>query len=529
MFCKRCKSLMPPGSTRCRLCGAPIDESSVSNQSCLFSDSMDWKAEQPLKTTTVEGAEYMPYEPRGCQMMIIEDIRNALNDGRHIVIESGTGTGKTIVSLAATLEHAMARGKKIVYLTRTISQSDQVMRELRAIGTIRNVSGIAVTGRNKSCPLYRGTPGFESLSPNLLSMMCDERKQKSNKGQAGGCRYYDRVKTELPAIESFCKKEFPTSEALDRYCEKRGACPYEAKKALMRSMDVVAVPYVHILSPDIRNNLMANLNTAGDASGVVLIIDEAHNFIDAARGEESFVINARLVDSAIDECDAMKRADVAPGIRMADFIRYFKNCMRAVATEKMGLGQKEYVFDGDFIEERMMAKYGISRGDFSMAVDTVAELGEERTRILMESGDTRISELETLGKAMQNWCAVSSRRFVRTMKIDQDGEYLSASCIEPENVSMFLRGVPGSVHMSGTLQPLNQYARVLGLPDTTRFRTYPSPFPPENRKVVYVDGVTTRQADMRADPGMQNRIERYIVSLCESVEKNTLVFFTSYN
>ena len=529
MFCKRCKSLMPPGSTRCRLCGAPIDESSVSNQSCLFSGSMDWKAEQPLKTTTIEGAEYMPYEPRGCQMMIIEDIRNALNDSRHIVIESGTGTGKTIVSLAATLEHAMARGKKIVYLTRTISQSDQVMRELRAIGTIRNVSGIAVTGRNKSCPLYRGTPGFESLSPNLLSMMCDERKQKSNKGLAGGCRYYDRVKTELPAIESFCKKEFPTSEALDRYCEKRGACPYEAKKALMRSMDVVAVPYVHILSPDIRNNLMANLNTAGDASGVVLIIDEAHNFIDAARGEESFVINARLVDSAIDECDAMKRADVAPGIRMADFIRYFKNCMRAVATEKMGLGQKEYVFDGDFIEERMMAKYGMSRGDFSMAVDTVAELGEERTRILMESGDTRISELETLGKAMQNWCAVSSRRFVRTMKIDQDGEYLSASCIEPENVSMFLRGVPGSVHMSGTLQPLNQYARVLGLPDTTRFRTYPSPFPPENRKVVYVDGVTTRQADMRADPGMQNRIERYIVSLCESVEKNTLVFFTSYN
>ena len=337
------------------------------------------------------------------------------------------------------------------------------------------------------------------------------------------------MKTELPSIESYCKKELPTSETLDRFCEGRGACPYESKKALMREMDVVAVPYVHILSPDIRNNLMANLNTAGDASGLTLVIDEAHNFIDAARSEESFEIDARLVDSAIDECDAMKRAEVAPGIRMAEFIRYFKSCMRAVATEKMGLGQKEYVFDGDFIEERMMSRFDMSRGDLSMAIDTIAEIGEERTKLLMEGGDTRISELETLGKAMQNWCTVSSKRFVRTMKIDQDGEYLSASCIEPEDISLFLRGIPGSVHMSGTLQPLNQYARVLGLPETTRFRTYPSPFPPENRKVVYVDGVTTRQADMRSDPGMQNRIERHIVRLCESVDKNTLVFFTSYN
>ncbi len=529
LFCKRCKSLLPPGSAKCRSCGAPVDASSTSSQTCLFDAMGKSRPDNPTKTMEVEGAPYMPYEPRGCQMAIIEDIRNALNEGRHIVMESGTGTGKTIVSLAAALEHSKDRGKKIVYLTRTISQSDQVMRELKAIGTIRQVSGIAVTGRNKSCPLYRGSPGFESITPNVLSMMCDERKQKSAKGQAGGCRYFDRVKTELQNIEDFCKKDFPSSETLDRYCEKLGACPYEAKKSLMRKMDVIAVPYVHILSRDIRNNLLANLNTAGDATGVVLIIDEAHNFIDSARSEESFEINSRLVDSAIDECNSMKGADVAPGIRMADFISYFKNSMRAVANEKIGLGQREYVFDGDFIEERMMAKFGMERGDFITCIDIIAEVGEERSQYLMERGETRLSELEMLGHALQNWCSASSRRFVRTMKIDQNGEYLSAACIDPTEISLFLRSVPGSIHMSGTLQPLNQYARVLGLPETTRCRTYPSPFPAENRKVIYVGDVTTRQADMKADPGMQNRIERYIVNLCASVDKNTLVFFTSYN
>ena len=529
LFCPRCKSLLPPGSSRCRSCGAPADDASVSRQTCLF-DGMERKDERPApKTTRVDGAPFMPYEPRGCQMMIIEDIRNALADGRHVVMESGTGTGKTIVALASSLEHAKSCGKKVVYLTRTISQSDQVMRELRAIGTIKDVSGIAVTGRNKSCPLYRGTPGFENLSPNVLSMMCDERKQRSQKGQSGGCRYYDRVKAELDSIEAYCKREYPTSETLDKYCESLRACPYEAKKALMRKMDVVAVPYVHLLSKDIRNNLLANLNTAGDATGIVPVIDEAHNFIDAARDEESFVIDARMVDSAIDECSTIGRNSVLPGVSAADFLKYFKNCMRAVATEKMGLNVREYVFDGDYIEERMMSKFDIGRGDLSLAIDEVIDIGEERSQRLIEAGETRVSAIETLGLAMRNWCTASSKRFVRTMKIDQDGEYLSASCIDPSEISFFLRGIPGAIHMSGTLQPLNQYARVLGLPDTTRCRTYPSPFPPENRKVIYVEDVTTRQSDMKSDPGMQNRIERYIVRLCESVDKNTLVFFTSYN
>ena len=462
-------------------------------------------------------------------MIIIEDVRNALEEGRHMVMESGTGTGKTIVSLASSLEHAKSHGKKVVYLTRTISQSDQVMRELRAIGTIKDVSGIAVTGRNKSCPLYRGTPGFENLSPNVLSMMCDERKQKSTKGQAGGCRYFDRVRTVLDDIEGYCKREYPTSEALDKYCESLRACPYEAKKALMRKMDVVAVPYVHILSKDIRGNLLANLNTAGDATGIVPVIDEAHNFIDAARDEESFVIDARLVDAAIDECASSGKGSVLPGVTAEAFIKYFKNCMRAVATERMGLNVSEYVFDGDHIEERMMSKFDIGRGDLSLAIDEVIDIGRDRSQRLIESGETRTSAIESPGLAMRNWCTASSKRFVRTMKIGQEGEYLSASCIDPEEISYFLRGIPGAIHMSGTLQPLNQYARVLGLPDTARCRTYPSPFPPENRKVIYVEDVTTRQADMRSDPGMQNRIERHIVRLCEAVDKNTLVFFTSYN
>lgn len=529
MFCMRCKSLLPPGSKRCISCGADINPEWISNQSSLDGLGPKKKAVEYVTEENKE-APYLPYPPRGCQMDIISDIRNALNEGRHIIIESGTGTGKTIVSLAAGLEHAKMTGKKIVYLTRTISQSDQVMRELKAISKLKNVSGLTVTGRNKSCPLFRGTKDFENLSPKVLSMMCEEKRSRSIKNQAGGCRYFDRIKTELDNVQNFILKQFPTSDDLDRYCERIGVCPYEMKKQLMKSVDVVAVPYVHILSSDIRENLLNNLGLEGDPKGILLIVDEAHNLVDAARDEESFRIDRDLIDNAIDECSTMVgNPTVWMEVELKEFLTFFKSCMRSVATEKLGLNEKEVVLDGDYIEERIMKKYGMKTQDLEFAINRIIDLGEGRTELLMERGENRVSDIQTLGVAMNDWCSSASSRFVRSLKIDEDAEYLSAKCIDPYEISLFLNEIPGAIHMSGTLQPLDQYARVLGLKGNPRFRVYPSPFPPENKSVLYVNDVTTLYREMKQDSSMQRRIEQYISMLCNSVDKNTLVFFTSYN
>ncbi|WII07295.1 ATP-dependent DNA helicase [Methanomassiliicoccales archaeon LGM-RCC1] len=529
MFCSRCKSLMPPGSRRCRSCGATLGPGDISIQSSLDGIGPKKTSVEYVQEENKE-APYLPYKPRGCQMDIISDIRIALDEGRHIIIESGTGTGKTIVSLAAGLEHANKTGKKIVYLTRTISQSDQVMRELKAISRIKNVSGLTITGRNKSCPLFRGTKDYENLSPKVLSMMCEEKRSKSIKGSAGGCRYFDRIKTEIDNVENYVLNNFPTSDELDRYCEKIGVCPYEMKKQLMKKFDVVAVPYVHILSTDIRTTLMANLGLEESPESMLLIVDEAHNLVDAARDQESFTITKDLVDNAIDECSTMKgNPTVWMEVELKDFLSFFKNCIRNVATEKLGLNEKEVVLNDDYIEQRMMKKFGMRSQDLDAAIERVMDYGEARTELLMEQGDNRVSEIQTLGIAMKDWCSSASDRFVRSLKIDQDGEFLSAKCIDPAEISVFLNSIPGAIHMSGTLQPLDQYARVLGIRGNPRFRMYPSPFPPENRSVLYVNDVTTQQKEMQKDPGMQNRIERYITMLCNSVDKNTLVFFTSYS
>jgi DNA excision repair protein ERCC-2 len=55
-----------------------------------------------------------PYRPRPSQVEIVKAVQEALDQGKHLVMESGTGTGKTICSLVGALQHAKARHKKVL-------------------------------------------------------------------------------------------------------------------------------------------------------------------------------------------------------------------------------------------------------------------------------------------------------------------------------------------------------------------------------------------------------------------------------
>ena len=528
LFCMRCKSLTPPGSLICRVCGAPVGE--VEGKQHCLTDAVFAGKKEERKTILPKdrlAAPYFPYEPRESQIDIVRDITTTLAASDHIVMESGTGTGKTVCALAGALHHAKMREKRVIYLTRTISQSDQVMKELKAISEIKQVSGITLAGRKRSCPLLRTIAGYEDLPPHVLSSLCEEKKAKSLRGGGGGCRHYDRVRMFTSKIDSFCRENFPTSDELDRFCESMDVCPYEARKVLIQGVDVIVAPYVHILSEDIRSNLLAHMKCEDD--DILLIVDEAHNLIPAAREQGSFSIRMKDLDAAMEDIASAKDPLLFRDIRAGEFIGFLRAVIKGAANEKISLGtrEREALLEHDRIESRLRAKYKLSPSDLLSLINNMTEVGEDRTEHLLDQGLHRVSELYTLGISLKDWVSSSEEQFVRTVKADEGGEMLCASCIDPSGITMFIRSLKGSVHMSGTLQPLEQYVRTMGLPKTTVMRIYPTPFPPENRSVVYVRDVTTKYEDLKR-PGMTERIAKHITALCNAVEKNTLVFFPSY-
>ena len=95
-----------------------------------------------------------------------------------------------------------------------------------------------------------------------------------------------------------------------------------------------------------------------------------------------------MVDNAIDECSTMKGdPTVWQEVTLKEFLMYFKNCIRNVATEKLGLNEKEVVLTDDYIEQRMMSKFSMKTQDLDAAIERVIDFGEARTEILMEKGD----------------------------------------------------------------------------------------------------------------------------------------------
>ena len=165
--------------------------------------------------------DYFPYEPRDTQRDIVAFIDRTVSSGRHAVIESGTGTGKTICSLAGTLPFAKREGKKILYLTRTKSQQKQIISELRKISQTEEVFGIAMQGRSPStCPMMCSDPVMCS-DPELkygtadeLSKLCSHLKKKGPDGRPG-CPYYSAISEMDP--ESYVKQirqDMPDPETL---------------------------------------------------------------------------------------------------------------------------------------------------------------------------------------------------------------------------------------------------------------------------------------------------------------------------
>lgn len=77
-----------------------------------------------LKSTMKESLNH--YEEREAQETMIEEIQSALNDGHHLMIEAGTGTGKSIGYLIPALYYGIKNDHKIVVSTHTINLQEQL-------------------------------------------------------------------------------------------------------------------------------------------------------------------------------------------------------------------------------------------------------------------------------------------------------------------------------------------------------------------------------------------------------------------
>jgi DNA excision repair protein ERCC-2 len=263
--------------------------------------------------------------------------------------------------------------------------------------------------------------------------------------------------------------------------------------------------------PFIRNNLLDWMNIP--ITDAVVVVDEAHNLPEYARETRSVSLSERLLDLVKKEAEEHGDPEVLNGISLIDMVDAAKTRLREALDEF--LIEDDGLIPPTFLEEGLMAAFKTTSAGLANAAKTMMVYGESIRETKKGQGRLPRSYIHSLGGFLQFWLDLDEECYVKLV-VGGDNPAFEAYCMDPSLACRAVLDAHASVHMSGTLQPLNEYRDSIGLPKGSAMMTFPSPFPPENRKVFYLEDVTTRYEDMsrtrRSSPGWRTTRSRCATS-----------------
>jgi len=269
-----------------------------------------------MPTYNVAGVHVdFPFEPYSLQLVYMEKVVLALQKQQNALLESPTGTGKTLSLLCAALGWRQAqidaakraassqsrvdalaqqygegsngdcrRLPRIVYASRTHSQLQQVARELRR--TVYRPTVCVLASRQHMCVHHE----VSKLSGAAQNRACQALVA------AQSCKFHRQVKQSkqrgaLPAPEA----EVPDIEDLLAFGKAAQLCPFYYVREVQHEADVLFVPYNYLIDAQSRKAL--NISLQSD----VVIFDEAHNIERAFADAASFDLTTTQLASCIRE------------------------------------------------------------------------------------------------------------------------------------------------------------------------------------------------------------------------------------
>ncbi|WP_297216429.1 ATP-dependent DNA helicase [Thermoplasma sp.] len=458
------------------------------------------------------------YENRQYQAEAIDFLSKSLQDHYGVALESPTGSGKTIMALRSALKYASERKLKILYLVRTNSQEEQVIRELRAISSAVKVRAIPMQGRVNMCILYHMIEDLHEINAESLAKFCNMKKREVMAGNESACPYFN-FKIRSDETKRYIFEELPTAEEFYEYGERNNVCPYESMKAALPDAEIVVAPYAYFLNRNIAEKFLSHWGVSRNQ--LVIILDEAHNLPDIGRSIGSFRISIESLNRADKEAQAYGDPELSQKIHVSDLIEMVRSALQSMVSERCQKGDVRIRFQ-EFMEYMMIMN----------------KKGEREIRSLFNYlylfGEYVENEKEKVGKVPFSYCSsVAARlsafsdqdeeRYAAILSPEESG-YIQAACLDPSGILEVLKESK-TIHMSGTLDPFDFYSDITGF--EIPFKKIGEIFPPENRYIAYYDGVSSKYDTL--DERELDKMATIIEEIVTKVRRNTIVYFPSYS
>lgn len=218
------------------------------------------------------------YEQREGQRIMYDEVHTALSDDSHLLVEAGTGTGKSLGYLLPSLYYGLKENKKIVVTTHTIQLQEQLrQRDLPLLQEVLPVPFKAAVfkGRSNYMCLRKfeqqmQTPAFaltreEAVTRGQLAVWLSE----TERGEAEELNLGSRSREEWAAVAS------DADSCLNRQCPWFRKCFYHRARQDALKADLVITNHAMVFT-DMRAE--HRLLPAYDR----LIVDEAHHMEEVA-------------------------------------------------------------------------------------------------------------------------------------------------------------------------------------------------------------------------------------------------------
>jgi len=468
-----------------------------------------------MTTLPKEVAEYFPYASvRPNQDQFINTIYDAVEDRRSVLIEGSNGLGKTISAISACLPTAIEKDLKIVYVARTHRQHDRVVEELRAIFKKHHVSGISLRGRNQMC--LNNFAAKNAYDAKSLMEACELLKAK------GRCPYHkapDEQPYEYLQLQQHIAVRPYTASEIQKVCRRRRMCSYELVKAALADVTVVALSYLYVFDPVIRNAFLKNLDS--QLQKTILIVDEAHNLPETAIDISSSSLSLFVIKQAEIEAQKYKNKQIE------EFTNFFRKEIEQL-TEDIG---REQIIAPEFIIE-IIQKQGTIANPLDF-FEEMHEVGSSIRRNLLAEGKNPRSYIHGMSEFLLRWLdTLGDESFINVATTYFTREKaktakLEIVALDPSKITAPVFSFTYSnIIMSGTLQPLEAYAKITRLPENTVQCVVPSPFPKEHVLSIVCLGVSTAM-EKRTPANYQAMIKK-ISEVVQNTPANTGIFTASF-
>ena len=227
------------------------------------------------------------YEHRPQQITMLRAVAQAFSEGRHLMVEAGTGVGKSMAYLVPAFAWASSNGQRVVVSTNTINLQEQLLHKdipdlAQALGF--DLKASVLKGRaNYLCP--RRLDALRRLGPRTGEEMRLAAKVLVWLS-AGGTGDRGEINLLGPAeAAAWARLSAEGDECSAEACEQfaGGTCPYYNARAQAETAQVLIVNHALLLA-DIAtgNRVLPEYN--------YLIIDEAHHLEAATTKGLSFEV-----------------------------------------------------------------------------------------------------------------------------------------------------------------------------------------------------------------------------------------------